>query len=55
MVLAVSHWPRSVFHPNAVYVGFMVHRVAQGHIFLQVLLFSSALVIPQMLHTLLHS
>jgi hypothetical protein len=34
MVLAVSHWPRTAFHPNAFCVGFMVHRVALGQVFL---------------------
>jgi len=32
----------------------MVHRVALGQVFLQVLLFSPALVIPQILHTFIH-
>ena len=55
MVLAVSHRPRPAFYPYPVCMGFMVHRVALGQVFLQLLLFSPALVIPQMLHTFIHS
>jgi hypothetical protein len=53
MAQAVSRWPLTAeagFAPGSIHVGFVVDKVALGQVFLRVLRFSPANIIPPLLH-----
>jgi hypothetical protein len=53
MAQAVSSWPLTAedrIRSRVIHVGFMVNKVTLGHVFLRVLRFSPASIIPPLLH-----
>jgi hypothetical protein len=53
VIVGFSSW-RSDFVPRSVHVRFVVDKVALGHIFLRVVLFSTVSIIPPWLFTLIY-
>jgi hypothetical protein len=55
MTQAVSRQPVTGFAPRSIRVGFMVDKVALGHVFVRVLRFSPVNIIPPSLPVLIYN